>query len=402
MKTQIILFLALVLGLNSANSQTASFTYSVNSKKVTTINTSTFTKTSNDSFTANWYFQGGGNILFEKFDSASYEFFTGGNYQVRLKLNHFVRDLINPTRWTLKQDTIQSISTISVSASNIFNLSGNVKWKGTNINKGNVHLLKKNDSNFVSVRFAQINGTGNYSFNNLTNDTFIIWAQPIICDTCILNSSNVIPTYYGNSEKIDSALKIIPTSNLTNINIDLKEPSMLSGLLKLTGKVSNGTNFIGNTSLLLYNINKSKVFRHSVSNNFNGEYSLDKIEAGNYLIQPIVNGIPYSTINLTVSTDNSVVNIDLSTLTTSVKEQFNNKVLFSIYPNPFTDKININNGTQSKLNAISILNLQGQIVYKSENLDLNDIELSELKTGLYFITITDTNGLTETIKLLKN
>ena len=115
MKTQIILFLALVLGINSANSQTASFTYSVNSKKVTTINTSTFTKTSNDSFTANWYFQGGGNILFEKFDSASYEFFTGGNYQVILKLNHFVRDLINPTRWTLKQDTIQSISTISVS-----------------------------------------------------------------------------------------------------------------------------------------------------------------------------------------------------------------------------------------------------------------------------------------------
>jgi hypothetical protein len=401
MKTQ-ILFLALVLGLNSANSQTASFTYNIVSKKVTTINTSTFTKTSNDSFTANWYFQGGGNILFEKFDSASYEFFTGGNYQVRLKLNHFVRDLINPTRWNLKQDTIQSISTISVSASNIFNLSGNVKWRGTNINKGNVHLLKRNDSNLVSVRFAQINGTGNYSFNNLTNDTFIVWVQPIICDTCILNSTNVIPTYYGNSEKIDSALKIIPTSNLTNINIDLQEPSMLSGLLKLTGKVSNGTNFIGNTSLLLYNINKSKVFRHSVSNNFNGEYTLDKIEAGNYIIQPIVNGIPYSTLNLTVSTDNSVVNIDLSSLTTSVKEQFNNKGLFSIYPNPFNDKINIYNGTQNKLNAISIVNLQGQTVYKSENLDLNDIELSELKTGLYFITITDTNGLTDTIKVLKN
>ncbi len=401
MKTP-ILFLALVLGLNSANSQTASFTYKIDSKKVTTINTSTFTKTSNDSFTANWYFQGGGNILFEKFDSASYEFFTGGNYQVILALNHFIRDLNNPTRWTRKQDTIQSISTISVSASNIFNLSGNVKWRGTNINKGNVHLLKRNGSNYVSVRFAQINGAGNYSFNNLTNDTFIIWAQPIICDTCILNSTNVVPTYYGNSERIDSALKIIPTSNLTNVNIDLKEPSMLSGLLRLTGKVSNGTNFIGNTSLLLYNINKSKVYRHSISNNFNGEYTLDKIEAGNYLIQPIVNGIPYSTINLTVSTDNSVVNIDLSTLTTSVKEQFKNKDLFSIYPNPFNDKINIYNGTQSKLNSISILNLQGQLVFKSENLDLNDIELSELNSGLYFITLTDTEGVSNTIKILKN
>jgi hypothetical protein len=177
---------------------------------------------------------------------------------------------------------------------------------------------------------------------------------------------------------------------------------MLSGLLRLTGKVSNGTNFIGNTSLLLYNIDKSKVYRHTVSNNFNGEYALDKIEAGNYLIQPIVNGIPYSTLNLTVSSDNSVVNIDLSALTTSVKEQFNNKGLFSIYPNPFTDKINIYNGTQSKLNAISIVNLQGQLVFKSENLDPNDIELSDLNSGLYFITITDTNGFSETIKVLKN
>ena len=401
MKT-LILFLALVLGLNSANAQTANFTYKIDGKKVTTINTSTFTKTPNDSFTANWYFIGGGNYLFENFDSASYEFFTGGNYQVILTLNHFIRDLNNPTRWNRKQDTIQSISTISVSANNIFNLSGNVKWRGTNINEGNVHLLKRNGNSYVSVRFAQINGAGNYSFTNLTNDTFIVWAQPIICDTCLLNSGNVVPTYYGNSEKIDSALKIIPTSNLTNINIDLKEPSMLNGMLRFSGKVSNGTNFIGNTSLLLYNLNKSKVYRHTVSNNFNGEYSLDKIEAGNYLIQPIVNGIPYSTLNLTVATDNSVVNIDLSTLTTSVKEQFNNKGLLSIYPNPFNDKINIINGTHSKLNTISIINLQGQLVFNSENLDLNDIELSKLNSGLYFITLTDTDGVSNTIKILKN
>lgn len=398
----LILFLALVLGLNSANAQTASFTSKIAGNKVTTINTSTFPKTPNDSFTANWYFLGGGNFLFQNFDSASYEFFTGGNYQVILTLNHFIRDSNNPTRWTRKQDTIQSVSIISVSANNIFTLSGNVKWRAANINKGNVHLLKRNSNNWVSVRFAQINGAGNYSFNNLTNDTFIVWAQPIICDTCALNSSNVVSTYYGNSEKIDSALKIIPTSNLTNINIDLKEPSMLNGMLRFSGKVSNGTNFMGNTSLLLYNIDKSKVYRHTVSNSFNGDYALDKIEAGNYLIQPIVNGIPYSTLNLTVSSDNSVVNIDLSTLTTSVKEQFNNKGLFSIYPNPFTDKINIYNGTQSKLNAISIVNLQGQLVFKSENLDPNDIELSELNSGLYFITITDTNGFFETIKVLKN
>jgi hypothetical protein len=90
-------------------------------------------------------------------------------------------------------------------------------------------------------------------------------------------------------------------------------------------------------------------------------------------------------------------------LTTSVKEQkFNSKDLFSIYPNPFTDNINIHHNNRGKLKSATILNLQGQIVFKSENLELNIIELSELNNGLYFITLTDTDGISNTIKILKN
>jgi hypothetical protein len=403
MKALIIVTLALILGINTAKSQIANFTFRVEDKKVTTINTSTFTKTNTDSFTAVWYFEGEGSLLFENFDSASYNFFTGGNYRIILTLNHFIKDPVNPNNWIRKQDTIQSISTVSVAATNIFNISGAVKWRGANINKGNVHLLKRNGNNYVPVRFSSINGAGNYSFTNLTSDTFLIWVQPIICDTCEFNSSNVIPTYYGNSHILDSAFKIITTSNLTNMNIDLSEPSELNGSLRLTGKVSNGSNFAGNTSLLLYNIDMSKVFRYSVSNNFNGEYTLEKIEAGNYLIQPIINGVPYSPLNVVISSDNSILDINLSTLTTSVKEQkFNSKDLFSIYPNPFTDNINIHHNNRGKLKSATILNLQGQIVFKSENLELNIIELSELNNGLYFITITDTDEVSNTLRILKN
>jgi hypothetical protein len=403
MKAQVFFLIVFLFIINTVQSQTASFTYKVENKKVTTYNTSTFTKTSTDSFTAIWYFEGEGNLLFENFDSASYNFVTGGNYRVILTLNHFIKDPINPNDWIRKQDTIQSILSIAVSANNIFNISGIVKWRGSNINKGNVHLLKRNGNNHIPVRFSQINGAGNYSFTNLTNDTFLIWVQPIICDTCELNSSNVIPTYYGNSHIIDSAFKIITTSNLTNVNIDLKEPSELNGSLRLTGKVSNGSNFVGNTSLLLCNTEMSKIFRYSISNNFNGEYTLEKIEAGNYLIQPIINGVPYSPLNVVISSDNSILDINLSTLTTSVKEQqFYSKDLFSIYPNPFADNINIDHINRGKLKSATVLNLQGQIVFKSENLELNIIELSELNNGLYFITITDTDGVSNTLRILKN
>jgi len=403
MKTQIILLFAMFWGINNAYSQKASFTYRIDSKKVTTTNTSNFTRTPTDSFAANWVFVGDGNLLFENFDSASFDFFTGGNYMVILTLNHFIKGPNNPNTWTRKQDTIQSITTVSVSATNVFNISGNVKWKGSNINNGNVHLLKKNGNNYVSVRFSPINEAGNYSFSNLTRDTFIVWAQPIICDTCLLTSSNVIPTYYGNSDKIDSAVKIIPTNNLTNINIDFKEPAELNGILKLTGKVSNGSNFVGNTSLLLYSTDKSKTFRYSVSNNSNGGYLLEKIEAGNYLLQPIVNGLPYSPLSISIAVDNSVIDVDLSTLTTSVEEQrFDNNGLFSIYPNPFSDKITINQKNQSKLKSVSVSNLQGQLLFKSEIFDTNELDLSELNSGLYFVTINNTNGKSNTIKIIKN
>jgi len=90
-------------------------------------------------------------------------------------------------------------------------------------------------------------------------------------------------------------------------------------------------------------------------------------------------------------------------LTTSVKEQqFYSKDLFSIYPNPFADNINIDHINRGKLKSATVLNLQGQIVFKSENLELNIIELSELNNGLYFITITDTDGVSNTLRILKN
>jgi hypothetical protein len=76
MKRLIILSFALTLLINDAYSQTAQFTFNVENTKVITKNTSDLTFTDRDTFTANWYFQGDGNIIFENFDSASFFFYS--------------------------------------------------------------------------------------------------------------------------------------------------------------------------------------------------------------------------------------------------------------------------------------------------------------------------------------
>lgn len=400
MKTLIII-ITLALGINLAKAQTADFTYRVEGNTVTAINTSSLQFSATDTFTANWYFRGDGSNIYERFDSASYRFLTGGNYQIILSINHLVKTPENPNNWVWTRDTIEMIKSVNVGGSNFFSLSGNIQWRGENAKAGTPFLLKSVNGRYQMVRFTNVAEDGFFQFDNLATDTFVIWTLPSGCDTCRFNASNVLPTYSGNTATLDSAERLVPTANITNYIVNLLEPTPLLGNLVINGKVTKA-NAPTKSTIVLTSTDKTKFYRFAVSDSINGIYNMNNIEAGTYLLQPIIDGVPYLPLNVTVSTNNSVVDIDLSNLTTLVKEQSNSKDLFSIHPNPFTDKINVYNGTQSKLKSMFILNLQGQLVFKSENLDLNYVELSELNSGQYFITITNTNGFYDTIKVIKN
>jgi hypothetical protein len=74
----------------------------------------------------------------------------------------------------------------------------------------------------------------------------------------------------------------------------------------------------------------------------------------------------------------------------------------SMYPNPFTTSININ--LTREMNSIVISNVMGQQLYKIENVAKGpiNIDASTLKSGVYIITLTDTNNKTTSAKLLKD
>ena len=72
--------------------------------------------------------------------------------------------------------------------------------------------------------------------------------------------------------------------------------------------------------------------------------------------------------------------------------------LFSLYPNPTNELLNINSNIS--ISEITIYNNLGQLLLNAEN--TNQINVSALSPGIYFVKIKDENGQTETKKIIKN
>ena len=67
----------------------------------------------------------------------------------------------------------------------------------------------------------------------------------------------------------------------------------------------------------------------------------------------------------------------------------NNTLNVSVFPNPFTNRISISTDINS---SISIIDITGKVVYATINLnELIQLDLSELKTGVYFLSISNNN-----------
>lgn len=72
---------------------------------------------------------------------------------------------------------------------------------------------------------------------------------------------------------------------------------------------------------------------------------------------------------------------------------------FFMYPNPAEDVVNFDGLTKDQ-NLVKIYSADGRLTAKKKIAD-NQINISELKTGIYFITISGDNSETKAVKLIK-
>lgn len=113
----------------------------------------------------------------------------------------------------------------------------------------------------------------------------------------------------------------------------------------------------------------------------------------------IYEGIGASTgLNTLTSELDYIFNLVNFSTTLTVIE--NNCSKTKIYPNPFKDKIQIQNSEEIK--EIQLLDSQGKLISTSQNVDGLNSKLGSLNNGVYFLRIQTQNNQTETIKLIKN
>lgn len=80
-------------------------------------------------------------------------------------------------------------------------------------------------------------------------------------------------------------------------------------------------------------------------------------------------------------------------------EEFNNNE-FTIYPNPVKDIVSISIASKTVINTINLYSVTGKLI-KEIQLPKNQIDLSNLKSGIYFIEVISENKK-EILKLIKN
>ncbi len=75
---------------------------------------------------------------------------------------------------------------------------------------------------------------------------------------------------------------------------------------------------------------------------------------------------------------------------------------FTIFPNPVKDIVNISNTSNLAIESAKITDVNGRTVKEVRNFEtLNQINISELNTGIYFLKVTTSQG-TGTTQLVKN
>ncbi|MFS4473228.1 T9SS type A sorting domain-containing protein [Chryseobacterium sp. T20] len=82
----------------------------------------------------------------------------------------------------------------------------------------------------------------------------------------------------------------------------------------------------------------------------------------------------------------------------STHELLNNKNNITVFPNPFSDVLNISD--ISKVKSVTVIDALGKLVKTIEK-PSSQLNLNDLKTGLYLVTLKMTDGTTKTIKTIK-
>jgi choice-of-anchor B domain-containing protein len=139
------------------------------------------------------------------------------------------------------------------------------------------------------------------------------------------------------------------------------------------------------------------------STNFTGDYATGILQAGTYNIQYSAPGYITQTFNNVALNNGVLTTMNVALLPDAFSTQdIENENSFSIFPNPASDEFTIY-GLRSTISKIEICNALGEIVLQPEASSQKQfvIDVSNLESGIYFVTVTGKDQSKLTKKFVK-
>jgi len=256
-------------------------------------------------------------------------------------------------------------------------------------NDGDKDLVASYWGDGTVVWFENLDGQGGFSSGNVI-DTLLVAESVDAADFDNDGDMDVVTLDYGNDEvvwyeNIDGqgtfgSAKIISTENEGVYSLYAKD-------FDNDGNEDIVVTALGIDSILLFkndgqgNFNSQQVISTNVPSSFN-------VYADDY------NGDGKADILACSNSKDKIIWFE-NNISLSIEE--NTSKLFNLYPNPTTGLLNIE--SVSPISEITIYNNLGQSLYNFNN--RNQINISSLSKGMYFVKIKDENNQVETKKVIK-
>jgi photosystem II stability/assembly factor-like uncharacterized protein len=292
-----------------------------------------------------------------------------------------------------------------------FTISGIVRYidNGLIINTGTVKAFKldKNSGNIIVFDSTEIQTNGTYVLEHIPQDTVDIGVYP--------NSTPIRDypvTYYPATQYWQQTIILMPTGNLTNINIYVRRMTNFIANNSVSGKVMRfSLSPVSNLKDAVLYAKKDTNYVGCAISDGNGVYHIQSLPTGN--IKIVVDRLGYkgdsTTVNLTSTSNIDSVNFYLNRLIIGIK-QIDARVpsscaLYQNYPNPFNPATKIKfdipkssplqgNGSGSYHTTLRVYDIMGKEVATlvNEKLSPGTYEVtfngSKLTSGVYFYKIT--------------
>jgi hypothetical protein len=407
---KILLLVAILSAFATVNAQnpcTASFTYYQNTGgpqfQVSISNTSIAAPSG---YTALGYLDfgdGSNQIMLAPNSGTSHYYNNFGTYNV--KLINTIKDIA--TQQVVCSDTvITAINIVQYPFNSILGVIHPIPGSSNSISHYKLWLIRHDSSanTLTAVDSIEMNpGEFEYIFTNpIPGNNYLVKVKPVYS---VPPAYGFVPTYHDSSIYWNGATEIVHTGSPSWGDVWLQSGTQTSGPGFVGGNISQGAGKgtgTGVPDMLVFlrtSINNKMIA--STYTDANGDYSFNNIPAGSYNVYPEemnYTTTPSTTLNITAGQTNST-GVDFVQTDDEIKPTTELGISpvskndgISIYPNPVSDQLFIENKT-GRFNQFSIVNTVGQVVKQgSLKQGNNKVETISIGSGIYYIIVNGADG----------